>query len=121
MCRKGKGNYVPGLCQEIRSLAREPSWLPRNITHTPFHCLGLLALMMVTVAGLAMWKGYSKAVTLDMSLVTFQIMSKGDIWGGGVAVGSVLVSHLQLLLARNARLCFAVAENDYFPSLTSQM
>lgn len=40
--------------------------------------------MTVTVAGLAMWKKCSKAVTLGMPLSTFQITSKGDMRGRGV-------------------------------------
>ena len=42
-------------------------------------------------------------------------------YGGGEKKKKELVSHFQLLLGRNTRLCFAVAENDAFASLTSQM
>lgn len=69
--------------------------------------------MMVAVAGLAMWEDYFKAVTSGMLLLTFQIMSKGDMREGRKRV---LLSHFQLLLARNIRLQFAMAENYTFAS-----
>lgn len=38
--------------------------------------------MMVTVAGLPMWKRWSKTVALDVPLQALQIMSKGDVGEG---------------------------------------
>lgn len=52
---------------------------------------------MITVAGLAVWKDYSKAVTLGMHLWTFKITLKGDTEREKkkkeVLVRRVLVSH----------------------------
>jgi len=55
-------------------------WLPRNITQIQCYFAGLLASLMVTVAGFAVWKEHSKAVTLSTSLWTCQFALKG---GGG--------------------------------------
>lgn len=41
-----------------------------------------MALLMVTAAGLPMWKHCSKAVTLGMPLQACQIMSKADTGEG---------------------------------------
>lgn len=79
---KEQGNCMPCLYQESRSLVYESSWLPRYSTCTPFNFLRLLALMMVTVAGLPVWKHYSKAAALSMPLQALQIMSKGDMEEG---------------------------------------
>lgn len=69
---------MPGSHQEIRNLMYESSWSSGYSTCTPFNFLGQLALMMVTVVGLPMWKHYSKAVALGMLLQACQIMSKVD-------------------------------------------
>lgn len=79
---KEQGNCMPCLYQESRSLVCESSWLPRYSTCTPFNFLGLLALMLVTVADLPAWKHYSKAVALGVPLQAFLIMSKGDMGEG---------------------------------------
>lgn len=47
-------NCIAWLVLRDQEFGFELSWLPRNITCTPFHYLRLLTLMMVSVAGLAM-------------------------------------------------------------------
>lgn len=73
--------------------------------------------MMVTVAGLPMWKHYSRAVALGMPLQACQIMSKSDM---GEGKKKRKRNYGRILLAINTRLHFVLTESDAFSSLTSQ-